>query len=652
MIVRNEAAILERCLASVLPAVDCFEVCDTGSEDGTPELVRDFFARHGVPGTVHAIPFVDFGRTRNEALARARASAATFDYLLLADADMELVVENPGFRDRLAAPAYLVRQRNGLDYYNVRLLRRDAPARYVGATHEYLEVEGERPRLEGIHFLDHASGSNRPLKTVRDVALLRRELEEDPGNARAMFYLAQTYRDAGMFAEAAEWYERRLAAGGWDEERWFARWMLATCRAALGDEGGFVKGCLEAYAERPWRAEPLHALAGHYRTTGRHEACMLLCEAGERIPYPAGDTLFVSREVYRTGFFEEASISGFYCRDPERRQRGREACQAIAVDRQAPAPTRNGARANLAYYAPAAAEMFPGFAARSLASSPWGELAATNPSVARHGDITAAIVRCVNYTVADGVYTIRDAGGRIRTRNLFVTLDGDFTAGSGVELADRTAVAPLPGGPVAGFEDCRLFFWNGRWWASCTVRDRNPDWRCQIALIAWEPDGAVTQLRLLGEVEPGRHEKNWMPLVRDGELFFVYSTDPTRILHVDAGGRLTEHATGAPGLALDHLRGGTQAVAVADGWLCLTHEACFGGGPRTYLHRFVQLDGELRVRATTDPFHLVRRGIEFAAGLVYDAPRARFVASFGVADAEAMLGFFPEDAVRAALRPA
>ena len=40
MIVRSEAAIIERCLASVAPYIDSYLILDTGSDDGTPELIE------------------------------------------------------------------------------------------------------------------------------------------------------------------------------------------------------------------------------------------------------------------------------------------------------------------------------------------------------------------------------------------------------------------------------------------------------------------------------------------------------------------------------------------------------------------------------------------------------------------------------------
>ena len=201
MIVKNEAANLERCLRSVVDHISCWVIGDTGSTDGTQQLIEQFFADRGIPGEFHDFTFENFAQARNEALERARASALPFDYILLTDADMELTGQNPAFSQDLTAAAYLVLQNSGVTYWNIRLLRRDVPASYLGVTHEYLDVRaGETRNLEGISFIDHATGSNRVDKYKRDVRLLTNAIatERDTGMiARYNFYLANTLRDSG-----------------------------------------------------------------------------------------------------------------------------------------------------------------------------------------------------------------------------------------------------------------------------------------------------------------------------------------------------------------------------------------------------------------------------------------------------------------------
>src|ERR1700758_1066546 len=101
MIVKNEMANLERCLASVADHIDCWVIGDTGSTDGTQDFIHRFFADRGIPGELHSFPFRNFEQARNAALDCACASPLAFDYLLFDDADMELVVEDRSFRERL-----------------------------------------------------------------------------------------------------------------------------------------------------------------------------------------------------------------------------------------------------------------------------------------------------------------------------------------------------------------------------------------------------------------------------------------------------------------------------------------------------------------------------------------------------------------------
>src|SRR5882724_4033224 len=123
MIVKNEMANLERCLAAVADHIACWVIGDTGSTDGTPDFIRSFFAARGLPGELHSFPFENFEQARNAALDRAEVTPLAYDYLLLADADMELVVEDRGFRTGLEAPGYRLIQRahSDLTYWNTRL---------------------------------------------------------------------------------------------------------------------------------------------------------------------------------------------------------------------------------------------------------------------------------------------------------------------------------------------------------------------------------------------------------------------------------------------------------------------------------------------------------------------------------------------------
>jgi len=305
MIVRDEAGVIARALASVRPFVDHWVIVDTGSSDGTPDIVRA--AMDGVPGNLHERPWVDFGHNRNEALELAAGAA---DWLLFMDADMTVEAPAP-FQRRLEADAYLVGYAGSVDYHQVMLVSTAHEWRYRGRTHEAIHSPTAR-RVERADFLrlrHHCDGSSRAVKLERDARLLRETLEEDPGDARAVFYLAMTLKDLGEHDEALELYRRRADLGGWEEEVWcslYHQGLVHELRGAPWAEA--LEAYLAAYQRRPGRLEPLHRIARHYRERGEHALAWLYAHVAEETPYP-DDMLFVERSVYEVELPMEHAVS-------------------------------------------------------------------------------------------------------------------------------------------------------------------------------------------------------------------------------------------------------------------------------------------------------------------------------------------------------
>lgn len=665
MIVRNEAPILKRCLDAVSPWIDRYVVCDTGSTDETPEIVRSYFEEKGIPGTIPTFPFVDFSQARNAALEHARIDSSEDEYVLLVDADMELVVGDVDFKRKLFAPNYMVRQHGGYRYENVRLLRTDVPARYVLETHEYLDI-AEGPTLDGVSFLDHGDGSSHAEKSERDVRLLLDALERRPNDARAMFYLAQTYLDLGRHHDAIFWYRRRIALGGNDQEEWFSEYKIALSYLAAKDEDAFVRTAFAAFERRPSRIEPLYALASYYREKGRNSLANMVIRTALTIPR-SSDRLFVDDGAWTHGIPQEASICGFYALDPETRQNGYRSCMRLVVDGTAPREMRELALSNAVYYAPLAKERMPSFSFRRIGEEIGdGTYVATNPSVAYEcstpsflspsGSRILVNVRLVNYAVpiyGQGSYSVRSEDGRVRTRNAIVEVDANGAPTGGPKPLVDLVPAPFGEGWVLGFEDLRIFRWNGKLWATATALDHNPEGRPEIVLLEFEErlaEFAIVAAHVQRSYVPERCQKNWLPFVREGELLLLYGTDPTVVLRVDPiTMQATEHRRSDPDASLETFRGSSPLVPFRGGWLYVVHEASdVPNETRRYLHRLVELDGELRVRRFSDPFRFLHTGIEFCAGATW-IPDGRLMLTFGFEDREAYVATVTEADVEAFL---
>lgn len=294
MIVKDESVVIARCLESVRPHIDYWIVCDTGSRDDTRDLVRKRLG--GVPGELHERPWIDFGHNRTEAITLAKGKA---DYALVVDADMVVNVRRP-FKDSLTADSYLIRYEGAIDYQQAMLVSNRHDWTYVGVTHEYIHAPTARVQesLDALTLIHHCDGSSRPDKLRRDIALLEEGVRREPGNVRYMFYLAQSYREAGRLDEALAWYRRRAAAGGWPEEVWYSLYQIGRVRQALGHAWSDVLEALLAAVDfNQSRLEPLYHLVRHYREREQYGIGYLLARVLPETAYPSNG-LFVERDVY------------------------------------------------------------------------------------------------------------------------------------------------------------------------------------------------------------------------------------------------------------------------------------------------------------------------------------------------------------------
>jgi glycosyltransferase involved in cell wall biosynthesis len=623
-IVKNEAAVIGRCVNSLLPHIDGAVIVDTGSTDGTPELLERLFDQAGKPLELHHTQFLNFEHARNSALRAARASPLDWDYLLLADADMELRVKQQSWLNGEKGLSYDMRQMGGaLGYYNRRLISRKAEGWYVGVTHEYLDIPSAG-KIDAADFIDHADGANRPDKTARDIALLEEALrtETRPGLIeRYTFYLAQSYFEVGSWETAIDYYKRRVALGGYDEERWYAQMQLALCRCNMGDQSGFVWEMLAAYRMRPQRAESLYELAKFFRERGDNPTSLLFSETGMHLLHSSSDLLFVNDWVYKSGLREEFSICAYY--DPKRRPRGFKECNKLAL------AGSEQARSNLFWYLKPLSDDVPSFKPEQIFVKQPLWYVPCNPSVINKDGKPLILVRTVNYTInEEGGYDIRDPDGAGNTVNPIHTRNFLMGTQSTVELQLPENSPLTEYWEVRGFEDSRLFEWCGELWTVSCVREWNPEGWCEQVRARIDKGEQHNWKKILPKER--RHEKNWMPWVRGVDLRFVYRLGTL----VDANGAVIEQHN--PGLDVSAISGGSQVVEIDERTnLAVVHEARYipGRSTRYYQHRFVSFRSNGRVDRISAPFYFHDRQIEFCAGLAVFGKQ--LMVSYGVRDCEA-----------------
>ena len=312
MIVKNESEVICRCLESVKPLVDYWIIVDTGSTDGTQKIIREFMK--DIPGELYERPWKNFGHNRNEALQLAKGKA---EYVLFIDADETLHYTKDFKTPELKYDFfYITTEYGGTKYHRAQIIKNSLDWKWVGVLHETVccPTAASHEVIQGIYNFVRSDGdrSKDPQKFQKDASLLEAALLEEPTNSRYVFYLAQSYRDAGDYEKAIENYKKRMTMGGWEQEIFWSQLQIGLLQELLKKDAAMItKSYLDSYLLRPTRVEPLYRLASYHRRNGNYQEGYNTALHGLKIPY-SQDSLFVEHWIYDYGLLLEFSICAYW----------------------------------------------------------------------------------------------------------------------------------------------------------------------------------------------------------------------------------------------------------------------------------------------------------------------------------------------------
>ena len=219
IIAQDEEKRIEKCLTSIKPYGFEIIVVDTGSTDRTKEIASQYADK--------VLDFVwcnDFSAARNFSLREA-----SNNWIFMMDCDewiKEIDVEELNYFCKhhpdnvgVISRENLVTERGQLVLNSTDHTERFFNKKYyhyTGIIHEQLTaIQGKEFPCLLLHITIEHSGcdmtpENRITKSERNLALLRRQLEQEPENPYAYYQLGKGYEIAGDYQSACEYYGKGL----------------------------------------------------------------------------------------------------------------------------------------------------------------------------------------------------------------------------------------------------------------------------------------------------------------------------------------------------------------------------------------------------------------------------------------------------------
>jgi len=321
MIVKNESNVIKNTLNNLCSYINFsyWVIVDTGSTDNTMEIITNFFKEKQINGELHETEWKDFGFNRTNALHKAFNKT---DYIFIFDADDMIK------GDFILPKIYnhnMYHLKFGSDDFQYKrplLINNRIKSKFIGVLHEYLstEIPVSESTIEGNYIVisgRKGARNNNVNKYFDDAILLENAhniavSENNELKIRYSFYCAQSYRDCNNDDMAIEWYKKRIAYKGWNQEVYCSYIQLGHLYMKKKEFEKSIYYFITSYDADPERKEGIYEVIKHYRENGKYNLAYkyYLMLNDKNINY--NEKLFIFLNIYNIEIDYEFSIIAHY----------------------------------------------------------------------------------------------------------------------------------------------------------------------------------------------------------------------------------------------------------------------------------------------------------------------------------------------------
>ena len=342
-ICKDESHVIGKMLESCKSITDLIVVNDTGSTDGTQDIIRKFGEDNNIPTYVFERPFDDFEKSRNHSIQRLKEVVAELGWDANKvhgywfDCDETLIIDPKFDKNQFTKDLYMINTYIGqMKYTRNTFFKVSKPFRWYGPIHEFIVCDEQNITsglAEKIHVDVQMTGNSWqgdiPTKYKNHAFVLEKYIDVNRQDPRWIFYTAQSYHDSASIPDNKEENEERLRRSlkyykervsrpdGYPEELFYAQYRIGTIMRSLEDPWNLVhQECLKAYNMDPIRGESIKTIIDYYLQVNEWNMAYLYTKFAKvnfhgKNPYPTR-LLFVDEALYIWKFAESHAAACFY----------------------------------------------------------------------------------------------------------------------------------------------------------------------------------------------------------------------------------------------------------------------------------------------------------------------------------------------------
>lgn len=333
-IVKNESHVMKRCIDSIANIASSYLICDTGSDDGTPELIEKIMQEKEIPGQVIHKEWQDYAYNRSYVMEQVLTNKITKNakYIIWHDAD-EVFIKDPNnsesyptqqdadklfdWLEKIDEPMIQIETFYGhMRYKRCHIVRNNQLYVWKSPKHEWIHAtQDNRVRIYDQFILlarQQGGASKDPLRCQKDVKLFLNYMDKNGGFEncpREVFYLAQEYESFDK-QSAIQWYLKKIQIkADWIQEKYITYLRLGRL---CENEEDKIKYWSEGFKLIPRRLECIYEIVKHYmaKKDFKNAFCWGI-QASENRNYDPHD-LFVESDAYNHLLDLDISNAAYY----------------------------------------------------------------------------------------------------------------------------------------------------------------------------------------------------------------------------------------------------------------------------------------------------------------------------------------------------